>query len=181
MSTNSFHSSAAADRRLRVALDLTAVDVDVAALREWLDPTAHHPSGASVRITADDLRAAQRQTANIHAAVDRSARLPAAVDVLVDLEAMTAEQPGTARLLMGRHDTARRALHQPESLRYVGTPAGLTGLIADIYAAGVADGVTLRPLSIATLRDFCTTAPAILRRFGLLIETMPLLHHAHTA
>ena len=35
----------------------------------------------------------------------------------------------------------------------MGTPAGLGGLIADIFAVNVADGVTLRPLALPGVLD----------------------------
>ena len=70
------------------------------------------------------------------------------------------------------------------SLQYIGTPVGLAGLIADIQAAGVADGVTLLPLSLPRVleqlvdgtlpwleeRGLVTSADAVdeaLRRFDL--------------
>lgn len=34
----------------------------------------------------------------------------------------------------------------PETLRYVGTPSGLAGLIADLYTLGLIDGAMLIPL-----------------------------------
>ncbi len=39
--------------------------------------------------------------------------------------------------------SARRELESIDGVRYAGTVDGLAGLIADIEAAGVADGVTL--------------------------------------
>jgi hypothetical protein len=38
-------------------------------------------------------------------------------------------------------------------LRYVGTPRGLAGFIADVHTLGIADGVTLLPLRAADNAD----------------------------
>ncbi|AMY20638.1 MULTISPECIES: hypothetical protein [Nocardiaceae] len=62
--------------------------------------------------------------------------------ILVDLDVHLAHDARTAR----GEVLAAAVAPRPDTLRYVGTPAGLAGLIADIVAAGVADGVTVRPV-----------------------------------
>ncbi|OSC32273.1 hypothetical protein B8W69_00260 [Mycobacterium vulneris] len=174
MSTDLFSATTSTTRRLRIAVDLDGLDIADGAARGWVEITADRPPGETVRIAAPDLRAARRETARLRAEAHQGRRRTAGVAVLVDLEALTAEQAGTARAQMMRHDEARGVVHRGESLRYVGTPAGLAGLIGDIYAADVADGVTLRPLSLATLDSLCATAPPLLRRFGLTLDARRL-------
>src|SRR5262249_32923891 len=50
-----------------------------------------------------------------------------------------------ARTELKRLGEVSRQEENPGSLAYVGIPKGLAGLIVDIYAAEVADGVTLLP------------------------------------
>ena len=47
-------------------------------------------------------------------------------------------------------------------MRYAGTVDGLAGLVADLYVAGVADGVTLIP--VGPDEDLRLRAHAVLRR-----------------
>lgn len=157
MSGSSFRDVAGTNRRLRLAVDLG---------RDWVDLAAcNGPNFATVRIKASDLRAAQRETARIRRGARERSDHRDATTVLVDLEAMTAEHFSAAHAHL---------LAPGESLRYVGTPAGLAGLIGDIFVADVADGVTLRPLSSATLRDFCEITLPRLQRFPLQIDATQL-------
>ena len=75
-----------------------------------------------VRLTAPDLQRAKRGTDRIHA----DGR---GVAVILDVSVAV---PGDFR-----------AIAAAETVHYAGTLDGLTGLIADIDSAGVADGVTL--------------------------------------
>jgi hypothetical protein len=80
----------------------------------------------AVRISAPDLARARR----IRAGVDRD------VAVILDVTvAVGADFRSARRALQVATDDA--------NVRYIGTVLGLAGLIADIEAAGVADGVTL--------------------------------------
>ena len=64
-------------------------------------------------------------------------------DVVVDIEFVIAADAQSARALAApAHETA-----DDQTLVYVGTPAGLAGLVADIYAIGIADGAVLIPLA----------------------------------
>ncbi len=143
---------------LQVALELASAGHHEAAASdgyamgpdEWLnltgvDPAQRRPSSI-VRIQAPDLADAQRQTARIKAAASGEGYDSSAVIVLVDLEVMIAHDAPTARRELARLDSRLAAPSVPASLRYVGTPTGLAGLVADIHAVHVADGVTLRPL-----------------------------------
>jgi hypothetical protein len=88
-----------------------------------------------VRIRAADLRDAQRQSARARA--DSGV---AGCTVFVDVEVLV-ETDVRAALV------AADQLGQPSaSVRYVGTPHGLAGFIADLHTVGIADGVTLIPL-----------------------------------
>jgi hypothetical protein len=148
-------------RRLHIALDFLAT-------RRWVELTA--PRGAApetVRITSPDLRAAQRATTEIHADAGRTG---GEVAVLVDLDAMIAHDVRTAMVQMDRYDAHTGGPTRPDCLRYVGTPGGLAGLIGDVFTANVADGVTVRPLSSATLDDFLGFTLPALARFGVTVD-----------
>ncbi|WP_211296275.1 hypothetical protein [Mycobacterium aquaticum] len=96
----------------------------VADADEWTELT--DGSEPVVRITAPDLARARR----IRAGVDGD------VAVILDITvAVGADFRSARRALQVATDDA--------NVRYVGTVLGLAGLIADIEAAGVADGVTL--------------------------------------
>ncbi|WP_374193393.1 hypothetical protein [Mycolicibacterium sp. S2-37] len=80
----------------------------------------------TVRVAAADLQQARRARARIRAADD--------VAVILDVTVSVA----------GDYRSARGALgSDPSSVQYAGTVDGLAGLLTDIEAAGVADGVTL--------------------------------------
>src|ERR1700754_2408161 len=132
-------------RRLHVALGFVGTE-------SWVDltpPRAAEPD--IVRITAADLRAAQRATAGIHTDALRNSTN---VAVLVDLDVIVADDARTALNQMNRHQALPGGPTHPNSLRYIGTPGGLAGLVGDMFTAGVADGVTVRPLSLATFDKF---------------------------
>ncbi|BDX30018.1 hypothetical protein TUM20985_05650 [Mycobacterium antarcticum] len=81
----------------------------------------------TVRLAEPDLKRAQRGRARI-----RSDRRD--VEVILDI---------TVAVAPDFHSVRELAAVDDGTLRYVGTVDGLTGLIFDIEAAGVADGVTL--------------------------------------
>jgi hypothetical protein len=97
----------------------------------WQELTAG--GGQAVRVSAPDLQQARRARARI------KSDTPAGDDdvaVILDVTVAVADD----------FRAARRALEPVESLatvHYAGTVDGLTGLVADIETAGVADGVTL--------------------------------------
>ena len=157
-------------------VDLTADSTD------QLDLTSFPPN--VVRIRAADLREAQQERARIRAELVADGRDPDSVTVLVDLEVLIAGEARAARKELALLDSALATPRAPVSLQYIGTPVGLAGLIADIQAAGVADGVTLLPLSLPRVleqlvdgtlpwleeRGLVTSADAVdeaLRRFDL--------------
>ena len=92
--------------------------------------------GCFARISAADLRDAQRQSTRVRADSGDECTVFVDVEVLVDTD-------------------VRAALHAAEQygrasgLRYVGTPRGLAGFIADLHTVGIADGVSLIPLRAA--------------------------------
>ncbi|MFC8529947.1 hypothetical protein [Nocardia sp. NPDC057227] len=87
--------------------------------------------------------AAARTEGAAHA--EAAARGPG-VSILVELAVLLAAGTGAARQRLAELERAGRWI--PPGLRYLGTPAGLAGLITDLrYVAGV-DGVLLRPISI---------------------------------
>lgn len=93
----------------------------------WTELTAgDHPV---VRLSAPDLQEARR----------RRSRLPADVSVVLDVMVSVADDPRTALAAIPSHGTET-------GVHYAGTVDGLAGLVADLYVAGVADGVTFIPV-----------------------------------
>lgn len=103
---------------------MTGVRLFLADTESWTELTEN--GGPAVRISAPDLAQARRLRARIE---DDSA-------VILDITVAVAADYRSARLQVAGNDV---------NVRYVGTILGLAGLIADIDAAGVADGVTLIP------------------------------------
>ena len=83
-----------------------------------------------VRLSAPDLQEARR----------RRRRLPADVPVVLDVAVALAEDSRTALTAISGHA-------DDSTVQYAGTVDGLAGLVADLYVAGVADGVTLIPVT----------------------------------
>ncbi|MGW0173385.1 hypothetical protein ACWDUM_06025 [Rhodococcus sp. NPDC003322] len=165
------HPASAAHTDFRIPLGLSDywVQLTSATLDLVGDP------GSVIRVRARDLGEAQRrrETARIRAAAD--GRDPDTVAVLLDVEVLLADDHRAARRELARLDACggtslhevlggRIEPHVPESISYIGTPSGLAGLIADIRAAGVADGVTLLPLVL----------PRVLDR--VVDDVLPMLH-----
>jgi urease gamma subunit len=84
----------------------------------------------TVRVAARDLQQARRARARI---------LARGKDVAVILDVIVA--------VAADFRSARSILDHSESVHYAGTVEGLAGLVSDIGRAGVADGVTLIPVS----------------------------------
>ncbi|UPW03108.1 hypothetical protein M1C57_15700 [Rhodococcus pyridinivorans] len=137
----------AAIRPLRVAVELTGHSgpdywADLTLGRVG-DPPLDLSADVSnvVRVRAADLREAGKLRDRIRAEAAEEGRDPDSVTVLVDVEIVLASDARTART---RPESTRG---EAGTLSYVGTPHGLAGLIADIHAVQVADGVTLIPLA----------------------------------
>ena len=90
------------------------------------------------RVRAADLQGAQRQSARLHDT--QGCTVFVDVEVLVDSDIRAAMR-------------AAEQLGPGSALRYVGTPRGLAGYIADLHTLGIADGVTLLPLRKADSAD----------------------------
>lgn len=86
-----------------------------------------------MRVAAKDLQYARRLRARVRA----DAEVPVIIDVILDVTVAVAAD----------FRSARDVLEPADGVRYAGTVDGLAGLIADIESAGVADGVTLMPVS----------------------------------
>ncbi|MEN0135493.1 MAG: hypothetical protein AAGC80_10115 [Rhodococcus sp. (in: high G+C Gram-positive bacteria)] len=113
----------------------------------------------TVRITAPDLREAQRKRSSIRAGFEESG---GRVDVLLDVVVHIAPDARTARREAGG---GHRGGH---TVVYVGTPSGLASLICDIRAADVADGVIAVPaVAVGSSRDSCVQL--------LLDDVLPIL------
>ncbi len=129
---------------------MSAVRVFIAeAVADWSELT---DSGRpAVRIQARDLQHAQRASRGLHQESDAS--------VVLDVKVLIASDRRSARQLVATLAACRGAVH------YVGTVEGLAGLVEDIYAAGVADGVTLIPLASET--DVRSVGTQVLRQLEL--------------
>ncbi|MBN3456177.1 hypothetical protein [Mycolicibacterium sp.] len=92
-----------------------------------------------VRIHAVDLQDAQRRAAAQRAAAPER-------PVLLDIEVLIDRDTRAAL-------TALSTVPAGNTLRYVGTPRGLAGLIADVQRLGIADGVVLKPLGDSPVAD----------------------------
>lgn len=99
------------------------------------------PTADTVRLRADDLIEAMRAGRRLRAQHAASGADPGALQVLVDIEIHIAPVSHQARA-----ELAAATPPQQTSMRYIGTPAGLVGLVADVHAAAVADGVVLVPV-----------------------------------
>lgn len=99
---------------------------------------------AVCRVRVADLRAAQRERELIRAGIAADGRDPDGVAVMLDVDTLIAPDTRRARLRLAELDAVVPAVLS--GVTYIGTPAGLAGLIRDVQAAQVADGVTLRPL-----------------------------------
>ncbi|MGV0815433.1 hypothetical protein ABQF34_26070 [Mycolicibacterium boenickei] len=108
---------------------MAGVRIFVADADTWTELTEGEQPTA--RISASDLAQARRIRSRLKAEDD-------AVSVILDVTVAVAGDYRSARCSL--------TVAGPDAqVRYVGTVAGLTGLIADIEAADVADGVTLLP------------------------------------
>lgn len=101
----------------------------------------------TVRVAASDLQQARRARARIRAADD--------VAVILDVTVSVAGDYRSARTALGA---------EPSSVQYAGTVDGLAGLLTDIEAAGVADGVTL--ISASPRQDLRDLARDVLARMA---------------
>ncbi|WP_193046655.1 hypothetical protein [Mycolicibacterium baixiangningiae] len=129
---------------------MTAVRLFVADRGVWDELT--DGDRVAVRVSAPDLQQARRARARIRAGND---------DVAVILDVTVA---------VGADFRSARSALQPgaeddQTVRYTGTLDGLAGLIADIEAADVADGVTL--LAAGPRQDLRALGRDVLARLAL--------------
>lgn len=120
----------------------SAVRVALVHSNVWTEITDTVPTESVVRIHAADLREGQQARARARSEAVEAGADADSVAVFLDIEIHIADDARTAR----REFAALDAPTVPGSIRYVGTPAGLAGLVADVKAAKVADGVTLIPV-----------------------------------
>lgn len=89
-----------------------------------------------VRVRGSDLRQVAGRTS-------AARRADPGAEVVVDIEFVIAADERSARALA----PADRGGDDDPTIRYVGTPAGLAGLVADLRAIDIADGAVLIPLT----------------------------------
>ena len=174
--------SSSPTRRFGVGIDLplsghhpvataTAPAGDSASI--WVGLTAK-PSALElssiIRIQATDLRDAQRQTMQIRRSEGQQGRDPAAVMVLVDVEVVIDHNSRSALDKWAELERASAGSHVSKSVLYVGTANGLAGMIADIYAADVADGVTLVPLMPGAFAHIVNSTLPLLQAQGFAFD-----------
>ncbi|WP_197374433.1 hypothetical protein [Mycolicibacterium baixiangningiae] len=97
------------------------------------------PAG-QILLHAPDLATAQRERRRIQSTGDDAPL------VLLEIEAVVADTYQHARAKLAARGAA---VPEPSTIRYVGTAIGLAGLIADIAAAEVADGVVITPVPLS--------------------------------
>ncbi|NIL77488.1 hypothetical protein [Rhodococcus sp. B10] len=105
----------------------------------WTEITDAVPTEAVARIVAADLREGQQARTALRSDAVTAGKDADSVAVFLDIEFHIADDARTARRELAALDVPA----VPGSIRYVGTAAGLAGLVADVKAAEVADGVTL--------------------------------------
>lgn len=89
--------------------------------------------------------------------------------VLLDVEIVLATTAREARIAFSKLALAPRGAQS--NFLYIGTASGLAGLVADIGAARVADGVTLIPLDDpVTVRLLASDAIPLMERAGTIDE-----------
>lgn len=120
----------------------SAVRVALTASGTWTEITDARPTETFTRVRASDLREGQQARSRARAEVVEAGKDADSVAVFLDIEIYIADDARTAR----REFVALNAPDVPDSIRYVGTASGLAGLVADVNAADVADGVTLIPI-----------------------------------
>ncbi|MDJ0393454.1 hypothetical protein QMK17_08920 [Rhodococcus sp. G-MC3] len=120
----------------------SAVRVALAHSAAWTEITNSVPTDLVKRIQASDLREGQQARARARSEAIEAGNEADSVAVFLDIEFHIADDARTAR----REFSASDAPTVPSSIRYVGTATGLAGLIADVKAADVADGVILIPV-----------------------------------
>jgi hypothetical protein len=91
----------------------------------------------AVRVNARDLQHAQRARDRIRELENKPADDQSAISVVLDVRVLIADDYPSAWHRIAELESG------PRSVQYAGTLDGLAGLVDDIYAAGVADGVTL--------------------------------------
>ena len=106
-----------------------------------------------IRIAAPDLKQASRIRERVRADHE-------SVAVVLDVTVAVAADFRSARTAL---DESGPALQ--ETMHYAGTVDGLVGLIADIYSAGVADGVTL--IAASPRQDLGALGRDVLGRLAL--------------
>jgi alkanesulfonate monooxygenase SsuD/methylene tetrahydromethanopterin reductase-like flavin-dependent oxidoreductase (luciferase family) len=98
------------------------------------------------RIRSVDLQGAQRQSTRLRAEASADE-----FTVFVDVEVLIERDVRVA--MRAAEHLGPNASDTGSVLRYVGTPRGLAGFIADVHTLGIADGVTLLPLRPADNAD----------------------------
>jgi hypothetical protein len=116
-----------AQRTLRVFLDDSG---------SWTELTSG--GRPALRVGAPDLRQAQQARSRIRANTALNGQNPDHVSVVIDVTVSVAADFRSARMAFAEPQ-------HPSTVHYAGTMNGLVGLVADIFVAGVADGVTLIP------------------------------------
>ncbi|EOM78001.1 putative oxidoreductase [Rhodococcus rhodnii LMG 5362] len=100
-----------------------------------------------VRVSAPSVVDTARVTAEIH---DRAASFGRVVRVLVDVETIVAPTRREAETDLDALESIAQRTYEPSSLLYVGDGPGLAALTGELVAGAGVDGVTYRPLALAS-------------------------------
>ncbi|MBC2639610.1 MULTISPECIES: LLM class flavin-dependent oxidoreductase [unclassified Rhodococcus (in: high G+C Gram-positive bacteria)] len=109
-----------------------------------------------IRIGAPGVEAARQRAVQVRTAAAEAGRDPGSIRVLLDVEVVIAESADTADHDLAQLENWSGSRYEPQSLLHRGDAAGLARLIADVVATGDVDGVTLRPLALASGLDAIT-------------------------
>ena len=118
---------------------------------------ADDSDGEWTELTSGDKRAVRLAAPDLQQARRARDRIRDDVSVILDVTVLVTDDLRSASRWMSAHDAEAR-------LYYAGTLDGLAGLIADLFVAGVADGVTL--ISASTHQDLRALADAALARIA---------------
>lgn len=120
---------------------LVAIDGDTPIAWSGPRPVDAHASVVR-RIRQPELRGGIKERAQLRASWRHLGDNPADLVVALEIDVLIADDAATARAELLKLGESRFG----DTVRYVGTAAGLLTLILDVYTAEVADAVILRPL-----------------------------------
>ncbi|MFC0449208.1 hypothetical protein [Rhodococcus jostii] len=126
---------------LRLFIDRAVPDLSGT---EWHELT--NSDRVPIRVSAADLRHAKSIRETYRSEMECSGKDPDSISVIVDISVLVEREARDARRAVNALATDEHPM-DTGSLTYIGTESGLRGLLDDIQAAGVADGITISSLA----------------------------------